>query len=128
MHPDNHLLVISLNTKLNLCWVRIRLVAFLPLIECIRLRHSSSNCNISCTWPDPWPNTWPNWALSIHTEHPSKLEEVVISWPLISWLISKLRLFTYSSLLPSSKSNYKSCYVFIMLHISYSVFVYHFIL
>ena len=36
------MVAISLTTKLNLCLVRIRLVAFLPLTEYSRLRHSFS--------------------------------------------------------------------------------------
>ena len=52
MYPDKHLLGISLTTKLSLCLVHIRLVAFFPLTKYSCLRHffliATSYLHVTC--------------------------------------------------------------------------------
>ena len=68
--------------------VRTKLVPFLLLTECSHLKHSFSIATfyLYMTWNVTEPS------LSIHTEHPSVLEIVVISDQLTSLEISLFRI------------------------------------
>ena len=77
------------------------LVAFLPLTEYSCLRHSSSIVTFFLTWLNIWANPWSNWVLSIHAEDPSALGIRVISWLLISWLLSKPLFYNFNCSKPN---------------------------